>query len=187
MGLSSNRTRFAAQEMSPLYRRGPITGGTTDAMHCATGLREADKDKAAVARALANWRIIADAAARRGIDPAILAGIGVRESGYRNIVERGGGNGRGVFQIDIGENPDVSGTQAMDVAWAADWAAARIAANLRNIRSRFPRFTKAQALQAAIAAYNLGTREISGNPDTIDVATPGDNFGRNVLDIARCF
>lgn len=52
---------------------------------------------------------------------------------------------------------------------------------------QFPSFTKAQALQAAVAAYNFHTDDISGHPDTIDVGTRGHNYGRNVQDIANCF
>lgn len=200
MGISSSRTRFANAELPRSIRRGPITSTTTTATDprrlgamanaflesCVRGLREADKDRAAVVRALADWRNIAEAAARHGIDPRIVAGIGVRETGYRNV-RQPDGMGRGVFQIDLRANPNVTRAQAMDVAWAADWAAARIAENLRYVRREYPRFTEAQAMQAALAAYNFHTDDISGNPDTIDVGTPGHNYGRNVRDIATCF
>ncbi len=187
MGISSNRARFAAAELPRSIRRGPLTYNTAHPPSaCPSGLVEAQKDKAAVLRALTGWPIITAAATRHGIDPGILAGIGVRETGYRNM-RQPNGMGRGVFQIDLRANPGVTEAQAMDVAWAANWAAAQIAANLRDIQSRFPRFTQAQAMQAAVAAYNLGTRGISGNPATIDDGSPGDNYGRNVRDIATCF
>jgi hypothetical protein len=42
-------------------------------------------------------------ASAHGIDWVLLAAVGVRESGFANINERGGGNGLGIFQIDIGK------------------------------------------------------------------------------------
>jgi hypothetical protein len=54
----------------------------------------------------------------------MLAAIGVRESGFRNIAELGGGPGRGVFQIDLEKNKgEVTEEQAFDLEFAANWAA----------------------------------------------------------------
>ena len=199
MGLSSKRARFANAELPRSIRTGPITSTTTTTDErrlgamanafldsCVRGLREADKDRAAVVRALADWRNIAEAAAPHGVPPGIVAAVGVRESGYRNV-RQPNGMGRGVFQIDLRGNPEVPEARAMDVDWAADWAAARIAQNLRYMRREYPHFTEAQAMQAALAAYNFHTDDISGNAETIDVGTPGHNYGRNVRDIATCF
>jgi RHS repeat-associated protein len=54
-----------------------------------------------------NRTLLQSAANAHGIDWRLLAAVGVRESGFLNINERGGGNGAGIFQIDLGRNPSV--------------------------------------------------------------------------------
>ena len=154
---------------------------------CERGLSDADKDRTAIARANANWPTLKDAAAKNSFDPRILAAVGVRESGFSNVPEVGGGRGRGVFQIDLGQNPGVTVAQAMNFPWAANWAANTLHSNMLSLASRFPAFTKNQLMQATAASYNLGPGGISGNPATIDQGTPGNNYGSNVMDIATCF
>lgn len=44
-----------------------------------------------------------------------------------------------------------------------------------------------ELLQATAASYNFETDDISGNPDTIDAGTTGDNYGSNVVDLMEAF
>jgi hypothetical protein len=52
--------------------------------------------------AMAYWPTIAQDAARWAISPALVAAVGIEESGFTNIQQRGGGAGVGVFQLTPG-------------------------------------------------------------------------------------
>jgi RHS repeat-associated protein len=86
---------------------------------CKNGLAAANKGFDAVGRALQSWDIVAAAAAKHGISANILAAIGVRESGFLNIRQKDG-LGRGIFQIDLGQHPNVTDAQAMNPSFAAN-------------------------------------------------------------------
>jgi len=58
---------------------------------------------------------------------------------------------------------------------------------MATLAARFPNFTSEQLLQATAASYNFGTSNISGNPNTIDKGTTGNNYGSNVLLLMDCF
>ena len=115
-----------------------------------------------------------------------LAQMGLRETGFRNITQPDG-NGVGIFQIDIGKNPNVTAAQASDPTFAADWAAAFLAGNMAILAKKYPNLDPSQLLQATAASYNLGTGGISGNPNTIDMGSTGNNYGSNVLQLIDCF
>jgi hypothetical protein len=55
------------------------------------------------------------------------------------------------------------------------------------LSAKFPNFTPAQLVQATAASYNFGIRNISGNPNTIDVGTANGNYGSNVVQLMDCF
>jgi uncharacterized protein RhaS with RHS repeats len=141
----------------------------------------------ALLNATNNWGVIQDAADANGIDPSLLAAIGIRESGFQNIAEIGGGQGAGVFQIDLGKNPDVTSAQAYNIQFAANFAANMLATNSNTLANQYPNLNATQLLQATAASYNFGTGNISGNPNTIDVGSTGGNYGSNVLGIMACF
>jgi hypothetical protein len=154
---------------------------------CASALRTARQDYSAVKRARSHWSVISAAATAKGIDPALLAAIGVRETGFRNMRQIGGGHGVGVFQIDLGAHPGVTAAQASNLQFAAGYAAGLLAANAAYLRAKFPGLGAAQLLQATAASYNLGRGGISGDPNTIDVGTPHGNYGSNVVGLMSCF
>ncbi len=176
-----------------------VSGGfTCDAQcqknaNCANGLRIADKKMAAVDRANANWDVLQTAGDANNVDPAMLAAVGVRESGFENVNENDGpGVGVGVFQITVSPQSGVSGTQAGNLAWAANYAAALLDWNLDYLgnQPQLQNFTPAQLLQASVAAYNMDPTKpgnFTGNPNTIDVGTAHNNYGSNVLQIMDCF
>jgi hypothetical protein len=55
------------------------------------------------------------------------------------------------------------------------------------VDAEFSNFTPGQLLQAAAAAYDFGTSNISGNPSTIDVGTAHNNYGSSVVSLVNCF
>ena len=99
--------------------------------------------------------------------------------------------GAGVFQIDLGANPNVTAAQAFNIPFAANYAAGMLASNEAYLSANFPNFTPSQLLQATAASYNLGVGGIRGNPNTIDVGSaPGGlngNYGSNVVNLMSCF
>jgi hypothetical protein len=150
---------------------------------------------AALSRASNSTGLVTTAADDAGIDPALLAAIGIRESGFNNILQGCAAgvtwgdpecSGAGIFQIDVGKNPDVSKTDAMNPTFAAGWAADLLDTNMKTLAAEFPNFTPTQLLQATADSYNFGTKNISGNPATMDVGSTGGN-GSNVLNLMDCF
>ncbi len=87
---------------------------------------------------------------------ALLSAVAIRESGFENINQQGG-QGVGIFQIDLGQNPGVTAAQASDLVWAANWAATILANNYNALAAAHPNFTPSQLLQATAASYNFGT------------------------------
>ena len=161
---------------------------SSPSQQCLAALGVAKADSKALARVNENWATVQRAAAAHGINPNLLAAIAVRETGFKNIAQLGGGEGAGVFQIDLGENPSVTPSQAYNIAAAANFAAAMLSKNKARLAASYPHLTPLQLLQATAASYNFGTRHIHGNPDTIDAGTAGNNYGSNVLNLTtHCF
>ncbi len=154
---------------------------------CASALNTAGQTQAAVARAEAAWATRQAAAQAHNIDPALLAAVGVRESGFQNVTQIGGGPGVGVFQLTVAPGSGVTFAQASNLQFAANYAAGMLSANESVLGAEFPNFTSAQLLQATAASYNLGVGGISGNPATIDVGSAGNNYGSNVVGLTQCF
>jgi len=93
--------------------------------------------------------IIIDAAKKNGVPSKILAAIAEHESNGTfdpNINEYSGGKGRGMFQIDLGQHPDVTEEQAKNIRFATDYAA-------KLLKEAFDRFGN---WDDAIKAYNAG-------------------------------
>jgi len=161
---------------------------------CQNGLQTAmPKSKipamvAALNRAGAAESTLQTATAGTNIDWTMLAAIGIRESGFVNKNEvDGAGVGVGIFQITVSPTSGVTAGQAGKLAWSASYAANFLNNNMATLANKFPNFTPDQLLQATAASYNFGTKNISGNPDTIDVGTSHNNYGSNILDLMKCF
>jgi hypothetical protein len=128
------------------------------------------------------------ATAGTSISWEMLAAIGVRESAFQNLNEAdGAGVGVGVFQITVSPTSGVTAAQAGNLTTAAGIATNLLNSNMAYLAAKFPGFTPAQLLQATAASYNFGTKNISGNPNTIDVGTTGNNYGSNVVQLMSCF
>jgi hypothetical protein len=136
-------------------------------------------------------KTIDDAAYDHQINPKFLAAVGVRESGLPanpDVVEAGGGKGRGLFQIDLGAHPGVTVAQAFDPNYSANYSANLLLTDLTQLGRKSSNFNPDQLSQATAAAYNSGVGNISGNPNTIDNGTTWDNYGSNVNAISNdCF
>jgi soluble lytic murein transglycosylase-like protein len=146
----------------------------------------AKKNKKAVDRANKMWNTLQSAGDANNIDPAMLAAIGVRETGFLNIAQ-GDGQGRGIFQIDLGQHPNVTEAQAFNPTFAANFAARLLDTNMDRLAAKYPSFTNTQLLQATAASYNAGPGRISGDPGNIDSRTTGHNYGANILLLMDCF
>jgi len=188
-----------------------IAYGVSEA--CARGLFETTSEKyrprsslgfgpfwAMVERANAHRHVLVAAAERWGIDWRMLAAIGVRESGFRNIAELGGGPGRGVFQINIKANAgEVTEDQAFDLEFAANWAAKTLADNAKDLAASYG-LGGERLWTLVIASYNAGIGKVlraidsrlarGGTIDQIaslDFLTTRENYARNVMDLMECF
>jgi RHS repeat-associated protein len=187
IGFGGGVNKYAYARNDPSTRNDPQ--GLCDDQKCAQGLNDANKDMKAIDRANAAWDTIQAAADANDIDPALLAAVGVLESGFRNVNERGGANvGVGVFQLTVAPGSGVTAAQAGDLTWAGNYAANMLNSNTNYLAGKFPNFTPTQLLQATAASYNFGTKNISGNPNTIDVGSkPNNNYGALVLQLMNCF
>jgi len=161
---------------------------------CAKGLVASGKRGGALERARAFEKTLRTAADANGIDWTLLAAIGMMETGFQNNWQKDSqgrdmiGHGAGVFQVDLSKNPQVSETDAFNIAWAADWAAKVLSSNYAYLKAEFPNFDAVHLLQATAASWNLGAYKFSGNPDTIDVGSrPRDNYGSTVMKLMDCF
>src|SRR5579885_1653148 len=77
--------------------------------------------------AIASENVLGNAVAGTGIDWTMIAAMGIRETGWHDV-NQANGQGVGVFQIDLGQNPDVTRQEATNIAWAAHWAATTLEA-----------------------------------------------------------
>jgi RHS repeat-associated protein len=186
IGYAGGLNRYVYVRNGPTNRVDPQ--GLCDNKLCAEGLAMANKDMSAVDRANAAWGTLQSAADANDIDPAMLAAIGIRETGFQNVREKGGGPGVGVFQITVNNKTNVTAAQAQDLTWAASQAANMLNWNMNYLANKFPNFTPDQLAQAAAAGYNFNpVTNISGNPNTIDVGTTNNNYGANILLLMNCF
>ena len=149
----------------------------------------------AVERAEKDAAIIKAAASNNGVDPNVLAAIGVRESGWRNVPELRGGQGAGIFQIDLGEHRDAAGI-AYNPPLAANYAAGLLASNYAYFGNRYG-VSGAVGWAYAIRGYNFWNsgrvppeaRVLAGLGvyGLLDYRTKGQNYVTNVLGLANCF
>jgi RHS repeat-associated protein len=126
--------------VSPIDFRGLCQNTSHLSQECLDALAVTQKTPKAVSNANANWGVIQAAASSNNIPPELLAAIGVRESGFMNIVEQGGGQGVGVFRIDLGQNPSVTKAQARNIVWAANFAAHMLATNMAELHDNYKNF-----------------------------------------------
>jgi membrane-bound lytic murein transglycosylase MltF len=137
------------------------------------------------------------ATAGTDIDWTMLAAIGIKETGFQNKLQNGGA-GVGVFQIDLGKNPNVTVQQASDLTWAANWAVSTLTGNELGIGNALPGSLSPDQLQWMLAAsWNTGAqgqinRYNKGQSPDYHTSPHGDgtfgnNYGTNILELMDCF
>jgi len=166
---------------------------------CQSALNVANKTVDAIDRAYQSADILNRVGQQTGAPPKLLAAIGVRETGFQNL-SQGGGNGRGIFQIDVGQNPN--GASILGNTGAeATFAAKNLLIDRMNYHSDaargYPDGNRNAELQfaAGIRDYNARhsvTRNIMGRPGAtvsdLDQGTARDNYVTNVLNLMNnCF
>jgi soluble lytic murein transglycosylase-like protein len=154
---------------------------------------------AAVRNALKHADVIKQAATDNGVDPNVLAAIGVRETGFRPIYENGtrGGRGVGVWQIDRRYHGDVSIEQALNIRFSANYSAGLLSDSINSFVDRG--YSYDLSVGAAIRGYNSSQKRTKRHPDVytllksgtiqgLDVGTAHGNYVSQVLAIAKnCF
>jgi hypothetical protein len=146
------------------------------------------KNSTSVLRALDLESIFQAAVQGTDISWTMLAAIAVRETGVLNVNETdGAGVGVGIFQITVSPDSGVTAAQASNVTFAANFAANMLATNMSTLATLYPNLDPQQLQQATAASYNFGTPNITGNPNTIDVGSAGNNYGSNILGLMNCF
>jgi RHS repeat-associated protein len=187
---SGQRSAMTWDSLSPTCQKGLI-----EAMS-GNGAGDNQLRIAALQRAMAAKETLQKATSGTPDIPwQMLAAIGIRETGFvdktQKIQDKNGnwvtGGGRGVFQIDIIENPSVKESQAKDLSWAANWAANTLKENYKYFMDNTTFEGDEQLYQATAASWNLGLNGISGNSSTIDLGSPGNNYGINILHLMDCF
>lgn len=125
--------------------------------------------------------------AETGLPPALLAAIASRESRGGTQLDSNGlgdhGKGFGLMQVDKGSHEHVGSAYSREhVAQAAGilkrfWA---------QVKAKFPQWTPAQQLRAAVAAYNFGVDDVR-SLERLDIGTTGDDYSADVWARARYY
>jgi hypothetical protein len=161
---------------------------------CLSALRENPSEtySAALLRATNSWGTLETAGAANGVDPAILASIGLYESNFQPNAMQKGGQGVGAFQIDLGQHPNVTVAQAQNLGWAANYAAGLIMNSFNLYSNRG--YPTPLAMAGAIRNYNGGggiptsTLLNTGWIPYLDLGTKNNKYVTSVLNILlNCF
>ncbi|WP_245591976.1 LysM peptidoglycan-binding domain-containing protein [Cystobacter fuscus] len=118
-----------------------------------------------------------------GLPPALLAAIASRESRGGNGLNPDGTakydpNGYGLMQIDAKHNPGLirGGPYSREHVAAA---AGLLRDNLRAMQSAHPEWSPAEQLRGAVAAYNMGPRNVQ-TVANMDVGSTGGDYSSDV-------
>ncbi|XP_074839376.1 lysozyme g-like [Carettochelys insculpta] len=130
--------------------------------------------------------IIQRAGRRYCVDPAVIAGIISRESHAGAALRDGwgdGGNGYGLMQVDKRYHKLVG-------AWNSEAhlnQGTSILVNMvKEIKRKFPRWTKEQQLKGGISAYNAGTKNVQSY-DRMDIGTTNNDYANDVVARAKYY
>ncbi|OLE52183.1 MAG: hypothetical protein AUG51_19715 [Acidobacteria bacterium 13_1_20CM_3_53_8] len=136
-------------------QQGQLSQACLDALAVA-GFKKPQEAQDAINRAKAAWDILTRAGGAHSIDPRILAALGIRETGFRNITGDHG-HGHGIFQFDDHSYPDAR-NWAYDPGTAADRASAKVAGLIQS----FTKFGPELAVAGALRGYNAGHVRATG-------------------------
>jgi len=127
----------------------------------------------------------------------MVAAIAIRESAVQNI-NQNGGNGVGVFQIDLGYNPSAAPI-ASNILLAATWVASYLNNNIAAVTNALSAASGTLAgwsgqgnmFDIALAdTYNEGlggVKTFLKNGFDPDLGTTGENYGQNISQLMNCF
>ncbi|CAK6953375.1 lysozyme g-like [Scomber scombrus] len=140
--------------------------------------------------------IISSVGGKYGIDPAIIAAIISRESRAGNALHDGWGdydasreayNAWGLMQVDV--NPRGGGHTAHG-AWDSEEHLCQgteiLIYFIQRISNKFPDWSKEQQLKGAIAAYNMGDKNVR-TQEHMDVGTTGGDYSSDVVARAQWY
>ncbi|CAN5407495.1 hypothetical protein BH20ACI2_BH20ACI2_14230 [soil metagenome] len=174
------------------------TQQSTVSPDCLGALKVAKKDINAINRAYAAADLLNRVGKATGMYPKLLAAIGVRETGFQNI-NQSGGLGKGIFQIDVGQNPNagnIIGNIEAEATFAAQLLVSRMNHHSSATRG-YPSGNYNAYLQfaAAIRDYNARhsvTQNVMNRPGAtvadLDRGTALNNYVSNVLNLMNhCF
>jgi hypothetical protein len=139
-----------------------------------------------------DWNNIEAAALMTGTDPDIIAAMGIRESGYENVIGDNG-HGYGIFQFDNRYNSPNDLYVAMTFPnVAAEMVGNRLATSYTHNSNLGA--SPDVALAGAVRAYNAGqpsTSQFMSNVPgyvDLDIGTANNDYVSQVLAIAQnCF
>lgn len=148
-------------------------------------------------REMRNYKgLIETVGAEFNIDPALIAGIISRETRAGKVLKNGWGdwnparqahNAWGLMQVDV--NPHGGGHTAK-----GDWnsvehlrqATEILVYFIGRIRNKYPKWTPAQQLKGAIAAYNTGDGRVHSY-ENVDASTTGKDYSNDVVARAQWY
>jgi RHS repeat-associated protein len=166
---------------------------------CSDALGVAGQTSQAVTNAYANAGALVQAGQNNNVDPGLLAAIGVRESGFTDTTQIGGGPGQGVFQLTVTSPNSAAAAVIGNVAAEANYAAA----NVYNTGYNYFQSLGLSATQSTVGAvtyFNHGNKAQVANVlaqgqamsyggyEGLDELTARGNYTSNVMSIAmNCF
>ncbi|KAM3624667.1 uncharacterized protein V6R79_026326 [Siganus canaliculatus] len=125
-----------------------------------------------------------------GVDPALIAAIISRETRAGNVLDNGWGDGGrawGLMQVDVTPN---GGNHKKRGDWDSeehiDQATEILVYFIKRIQSKFPGWTKEQALKGGIAAYNMGDGNVHSY-ENVDAKTTGGDYSNDVVARAQWY
>ena len=164
---------------------------------CKKALKKAGQKPSVLAKSTQFWGALQKAANYQGVDVSILASMAIRENGFNNGPERGGGGGgQGWMQLDTGTWGVVPWASNANPVFAFVAAAGQLRQGIEHYQrlGYGPWGQLAGGIRAYNAGYSIGNRLRAVDQDGISQfadrgTAPGNpTYVSNVLAIAReCF
>jgi GH24 family phage-related lysozyme (muramidase)/murein DD-endopeptidase MepM/ murein hydrolase activator NlpD len=132
-------------------------------------------------------QLFVDVGAETGLPPALLAAIASRESRGGTQLDRNGygdhGNGFGLMQVDKRYHELAGAARSRE---HIEQAAGILKGYFQDVKAKFPRWSEAQQLRGAVAAYNFGVKNVQ-SLDRLDIGSTGDDYSADVWARARYY